>query len=398
MASFGNYSNVIIGEKAVGMGGAFTGLTGDPAACSFYNPAALARMEGTSISASANLYHKFDTSFGDTKDFAGSATRINQGNFKSIPSASGNISAFGPFALGLSIIMPDYDFFSGSIQNSSTTKTYLGVLDESLWVGGSFALNLTEHHSLGLTVYYTSRYYQRTLTDELFRPSSNTAKVTSIEKTFTHNAVVYILGYFLRANENWSFGLSTRFPSIEVSGRGTVFRSTLDTAVGLTPQSEIRENVPSETRIPLKVSFGLGHSLPKQRTISATIDYYGAESYDDLEDATVATRVEHRPIVNGALGLEFYPKNYLRVRMGLFSNLSSHTPINNTDRLRADFVDMWGFSSNLGFFTSDKVSFSVGGFYTGGKGETVEQSGDSFRRIPKSKNIFSMMIGTSYFF
>src|SRR5690606_38172936 len=54
-AAFDNYNSVLLGERAAGMGGAFTAMTEDPAAAPFYNPATISRMEGTSLSTSASL-------------------------------------------------------------------------------------------------------------------------------------------------------------------------------------------------------------------------------------------------------------------------------------------------------------------------------------------------------
>ena len=76
-ASFANYNSVLIGERAAGMGGAFTALSNDPAGCSFYNPATLTRMKGNKLSASVNLFNKYDTSFGDQSDFGSAALRVN---------------------------------------------------------------------------------------------------------------------------------------------------------------------------------------------------------------------------------------------------------------------------------------------------------------------------------
>lgn len=395
--AFDNYSSVLIGDMAAGMGGAFTGLTGDPAACSYYNPATLARMKGTSLSASANIYNKYDTQYGQANNFIGGAGRINRGNFRSIPASAGSVAAFGPFAIGLSIIVPDYDFFSGPILSDVGQDVSLNVIDESLWIGANMALNLTESSSVGFTLYYTSRFYQKSLVDNL-KKSNGFAILTSEEKTFNNNSLIYLLGYYHQFNANWSSGLSVRFPSLEVHGRGSYFLSTIDTEAANQPTQTTKDQIPSETRIPLKVAWGVAYKKSGNYTYSFDITFHGREKYFDMDEPSAREYVEKVETVNFALGAEHYLKHWLRLRTGIFTNFSSHPEIKEATDKRSDHVDMWGFSANVGIFTSDKVSFTFGGYYTGGAGHTVERLNQRIQKIPKSKQVFSMLIGSAYFF
>ncbi len=396
--AYGNYNSVLIGDMAAGMGGAFTGLTGDPAACSYYNPATLARMKGTSLSASANIYNKYDSEYGDYSGFSGGTGRINRGNFRSIPASAGSVAAFGPFAIGLSIIVPDYDFFSGPVKSQELQNTSLNILDESLWVGGNMAVNLSDVSSVGLTVYYTSRFYQKSLIDN-FKRSNGTAVLNSEEKTFNNNSIVYLLGYYHRFNSRWSAGTSLRFPSIEVHGRGSYFATSIDTQATNEPTQVAKNELPSETRIPMKAAFGVAYQEAGKRTFSFDVTYFGKERYYDLDDLDARELVENVEIWNFSLGAEFFLKHWLRLRTGLFTNFSSHPPISNDiSERRSDHIDMWGFSTNFGIFTSDKVSFTIGGYYTGGTGYSVEKLNQSLQKVKKSQQIFSMLVGSAYFF
>jgi hypothetical protein len=398
-AAYENYSSVLIGERAAGMGGAYTALSGDPAACPFYNPAAIARMRGHSLSATANVYHKYDTKFGSRADLNEAPTRINQGVFKSIPASSGSVSAFGNFALGLSVIVPEYDFFAGEVENklegTERTNTFLQLLDESLWVGGNLALNISENQAIGLTMYYTSRNYQRSVTDQTY---STFTKFTSEEKILAHNSLIYSLGYFLEMADTWSLGMNLRFPSLEIAGRGSYFKSQFDGSVANTPVTIGADNLGTETRIPLKLAMGVAHEISEKYTWAFDLTYYANEAYDDFEYFSAADRVEHNPVINLALGTEQYLKPWLRLRVGLFTNFSSSPIISDTNRRYPDHINMWGTSANLGVFTSDKVSFSFGGYYTGGTGESTLMIGQQIVKRTKSKQIFSMLIGSAYYF
>lgn len=396
-AAFGNYNSVLIGEKAAGMGGTGTAILGDPSASSFYNPATLSRMPGRSLSASANLYNKIDTKYGEIDNTIQAAEKINQGSFRSIPSASGSILSYRQFALGLSIIVPDYDYFSGFLKNTSDTKTTLQILDESLWVGGNIAINMDETQSLGLTIYYTSRFYQRTSRDEKLTTVPG-AMISSETVSHTHNSVVYILGYYNQLNPVWGFGLSFRPPSIEVSGVGQVFVSTIETPAQVQPISTSRENVKAETRIPMKVGLGVSYTPSKAKTLALDVSFYGEESYADIDSPDVATLIDNRPVLNLSLGYESYINRWLRWRTGIFSNFSSHEDVTIATGRRGDHIDMWGFSTNLAIFTEDQVAFTLGGYYSGGRGHDVQLVGQTFEKIDKSKQIFSFLVGSAYFF
>ena len=225
-AAYSNYNSILIGERAAGMGGAFTALSDDASACSFYNPAAIARMEGASLSATANVYAKFDTSFGDQSELSSAPLRLNQGSIVPIPASSGSVYTFRNFAAGISIIFPDTELYAGEIRSTSDSTSTLNLRDQSLWVGGSLALNLTDQDAIGLSIYYTSRTFTRTLIDRI-DPGTGDPNVTTEESFFSNNSLIYILGYWRELNPNWSLGASVRVPSVEINGRGTFFRSTV---------------------------------------------------------------------------------------------------------------------------------------------------------------------------
>lgn len=394
-----NYNSILIGDRAAGMGGAFTGLSGDPSACSFYNPATLARMEGTSLSATATLYTRYDTNYGDTSDFIGASARANRGNFKSIPSSTGSVAAFGPFAFGISIVLPEYQFFSGPISSTSNVTTLQNQVDENLWVGGNIALNLDERNSIGVSMYYTSRYYQQTLIDEL-RTGANT-RITTEEKSFTQNSFVPVIGYFFRWDSNWSAGVSYRSPSIPINGRGRFFKSALDTANLSDPTLNQRfdqANIAAFTQIPSRLNLGIAYQEAFRRVFSMDISHHFPERYRDMALTEASREVTLNPVTNLNLGAEFFLKHWLRLRLGAFTNFSATPEPSVAAGKRGTHVDMWGFSANIGVFTSDKVSFSFGGFYTGGTGIAVEQSGHQLVQFPISQQFFTMLVGSSYYF
>jgi hypothetical protein len=134
-SAFDNYNSVLLGDRAAGMGAAFSALTGDASATPFYNPATTVLSPGSAIASSVTLYSKYDTQLGRSEDLVDATQRVNRGFFRSIPSASSAITHFGSFALGLNIVVPDYDTYSGPIR-ALTGAIALAITGCSRWTKG----------------------------------------------------------------------------------------------------------------------------------------------------------------------------------------------------------------------------------------------------------------------
>lgn len=395
-ASYSNYNSILIGNTAAGMGGAATALFEDASAIPFYNPAGLARVTGSNFSTSASVYHKYDVNYNDQGNLTDATRRINQGTFKAIPAVSSSTKAWGLFGVAFSVVFPDYDYFVGPVKAKNGNVSHLNYIDESLWVGGGLAFNFSPQTAVGLSMYYTARDFYRSVFDQQINSPTDIVTVNE-EKSLTHNDIVYILGLFHQYNDNWSFGMSFRFPSLEISGRGSYFRVTTTTnPVNRTEDSfgDIR----SFTKIPTRLAIGTAYRNDKF-IVSADVTLYGATSYEDLENHTYADHFIHKPVVNYALGMEYKFKKWLRLRTGIYTNFSSHpTPDATDQRRQGDHIDMWGLSGNLAFYTSDRTAWTFGGYYTGGRGDSVQFINNQLQATTKSEQIFSMLIASSYFF
>lgn len=395
-AAFSNYNSTLLGERAAGMGAAFTALSGDSAACSFYNPATVARMESSTLSASVSLYNKYETRFGNQDDFSSAPLRVNQGSIVPLPSSSGSILNYGNFALAISILIPDFDLYTGEVRSTQDSSSYINFRDESLWIGGTLALNLSKTTSVGLSMYYTSRRLNRTVTDQY--TSGGETTLINEEKIFSNNSVVYILGFYQRLSQHLNIGFSARLPSIEINGRGSYFRSAVSTD-GSLPESINETNLESETRIPARYSVGIAYEKKQQYTYSVDVSYYAAHSYSDMNLKEAADFIDHRQVYNVNLGYETYLKTWLALRLGLFTDTSSHNSIpDNSNRRLGDHVNRWGWSANVALITSEQSIVTLGGYYNGGKGHSTQQIADNIEKVQKSQQLFSFLVGTSFRF
>lgn len=398
LAAYANFNSVLIGEQAAGMGGASTALAGDSSAAGFYNPASLVRIEGSDISASATLFNKFDSTYGEGPDVVKAGERVNRGFFRTVPSAIGNVYRHKKWAFGFNIVVPDYDFFSGNIADTPQTQAFLNYTDESLWSGVVASYKASKTESFGLSIYYTARSLIRSSQDRsVISPTHEI--VTTEEKSIKHNGLVFVLGYLWNMSPKWSLGVSARPPALSVSGQGSFYQSVTDTN-NLPSQIVQYKNVKARTFIPPRYSLGLSYKATEKLLLSADGSFFGGFGYRDMDQAIASESVEHRDTWNASLGMEYhFQEPNFKWRVGVFTNNSSHpNPSSNPMERQGEALDMWGFSSNINFFVSEHSSYTVGGFYSGGDGLSVQKTGNQFVTLNKTHHIFSLLISTSYKF
>ncbi|MEM7645518.1 MAG: outer membrane protein transport protein [Pseudomonadota bacterium] len=380
------------------MGGAYTAMSGDSSSSGFYNPASLVKLEGTDISASATLFNKFDTSYGEGGDLIDAGERVNRGFFRTIPSAIGNVYRWKKWAFGFSIVVPDYDFFSGNISDDDNAQSFLNYTDESLWSGIVGSYKASKNESFGISIYYTARSLIRSSLDRaVISPSQEI--ITSEEKSIRHNGIVFVLGYLWDINETWSLGVSARPPALNLSGEGSFFQSITDTS-NLPSQTIQIKNARAQSYIPPRYTLGFSFRPTEKLTFSWDGSYYTGFGYQDLGDPGAADQIQHKDTWNTSIGMEYkFREPNFNWRLGVFTNNSSQEdPSVNPTRREAERMDLMGFSSNISFLVSDHSSYTIGGFYTGGEGQSVQRIGNQFVRISKDHHVFSLLISTSYKF
>jgi len=395
--AYANYNNVLLGERAAGLGGAYTALAADPAATPYYNPATTILQEGSSFSGTVSVYDKSETTIGTAGDFSSSAARMNRGFFRAIPSSGGTILNFKTFAAGISILHPDYDFYNGEIQGESNTKSTLNYIDQSLWVGGTFSTRLSEVDAVGISLYYTARTYQRSVDDHL--SSAGSATITTEEKNLTSNNLVAILGYHRQLGDKWAVGVSYRPPSVQVAGEGTYYKST--TVVSPFSTSEIYHgSTRAVTHVPQKLAVGVAREVPNSHTLSFDVSFYGADTYLDFPEAPdAADDLHYHQVANFALGYEQFVRPWLSLRGGIFTNLSSADSPSDLSGLRQmDQLNLYGWSANFCIRAHEQTTFTFGGYYEGGSGLSTQLVGNAIRVTTKSQQIFTMLVGTGFHF
>jgi long-subunit fatty acid transport protein len=402
--AFSNENSLLIGDRNAGMGGAAVAVEGDAAGAPFYNPGILAFLDGSAFSAAVGIYKKFDVMYGQEEDFTQAPLRVNQGFFRSLPASTGNVirtPKLPGWTMAFTVVVPDYEQFKGDLRSDATNVSTLTYTDESLWVGGSISRMISDDEGVGLTLYYTARSFARSVSDRS-KPDANRTEIYSQERTQTENGILPIVGYYRRINERWSWGMAARLPVMKIQGRATVFESlttadstgpTLNATSGGFPEKGARVVIPG------KLTAGVGFRPAPSWLFSSDLSLREGISYDDLEDAQYSMAIEHRPVWNISFGVEKEALDWLVIRMGAYTNFSSHPdPDPDVNRAQPDHVDMLGFSTNFVFIAGQKISYTFGGYYTGGRGRSIQRIDQTEKVVPKTMHIFTMLVGTSFSF
>jgi long-subunit fatty acid transport protein len=397
-AAFSNPNSILIGDQASGMSGAYTSMSGDVSASGFYNPAGLAFLTGSSFSGSVAVYKKYDSVYGEEEDFTKASLRVGQGFFRSLPSSIGNHHRFKDFTFGLSIVNPDYSSFRGDIKKNDTEQSALQISDESLWVGGSLAYLIDDSQSIGLTTYYTSRNYSRTVNNRS-QPSATRSVFYNSDQSLSENAIVAILGYQKILNSSWRLGLSIRAPSVRLYGMGNFFSYEVDTEPF--SQKNINYNeVSTNVRIPARLALGVNYKWNDDLQFSYDITFYEGFSVQEMNKDELPFRVEYRPISNGALGVEYKLLKHFLVRVGGFTNFSAHKTLNeNLNERQSDKIDQLGFSANASYVSpTHGGTYTFGGYFTGGRGKSSQYFNGNWQVVGVTQQVFTMILATSFKF
>ncbi len=59
---------------------------------------------------------------------------------------------------------------------------------------------------------------------------------------------------------------------------------------------------------------------------------------------------------------------------------------------------MLGFSANAVFISDNKIAYTFGGYYTGGIGQSLQRGFGIYQKVSKKQDIFTMLVGTSFYF
>jgi len=424
-----DYHNIqnFFGERATGMGGAFTALS-DDASGSYYNPAGTAFMQNNQYSINASSYKTAKQEF---KDLFGPGQNYTRESRNYLPNFIGFTRKLNDkWNFGLSLINPINESYDQS--NRITLPIYrsnLSQLDISynrenfqLLAGPTISYLIRNNLSIGFTGYYLYDTYKLTQNSNE-NQFNNSVTVLQQQDRRRTSGIVPVLGIQYVPFEKLSFGLSIK--RILVTGGNVSLTRNITTASTSSkgPTSIIAQG--SEDMLAITssnsaiVSGGLSSKIPETTEIrsgwaffptkrfTVTMDgiytsgyklYLNQSKYNlSSQSFTYAdpytNEYNRNQTLNYAMGLEYYITENIVIRLGHFTNNSNNRKVSwleaaalaigrNTTGANATLdsktqfelpvyrellVNLIGYSCGLGYETSS-TTISVAVTHQSGKG------------------------------
>src|SRR6185369_17720659 len=173
MADEFHYNNILVGDRASGMGGAYTAVSDDPGGM-YYNPAGIAYSTGKNLSASVNAYSVSNRTYKSVisgQDWKRTSSTL-------LPNFFGIIQPVGKFKIGFSYAVPDSN---QEDQDQKFLRPDLGAThvinfnnknDTNLF-GPSLAAQVSDSFSLGATLYVHKRSTEAILNNSIISDTGN---------------------------------------------------------------------------------------------------------------------------------------------------------------------------------------------------------------------------------
>ncbi len=250
-----NYQRYIIGERAIGMGGAYAAAGNDPI-MSYYNPGGLAFARSSMISVSQNLYsldyRKIEGGFNPSVNREVNAITLEHDHDLSFPSTLAVLIHFGGFkkkgkkkppenhTVSLTMITPYQDSFNYdetwvSDTEERDSQTYqVKETYRIVWTGLSYAYRYGNKWGFGVSAFLSDSKYSRDLNTNWIQnaegeqecPPGRCGVIQTKESDFDLKVVSFLfkVGVVWKPIKKWRFGLAVTTPNIQV--KRFIFRKT----------------------------------------------------------------------------------------------------------------------------------------------------------------------------
>lgn len=377
-----HYNNILIGDRASGMGGAYTAVSDDPGGM-YYNPAGIAYSAGKSLSASVNAYSVSNRTYKGVingKDWTRTSSTL-------LPNFFGIIQPVGKIKLGFSYAVPDSNQEDQDQQfDSDTTVINFNNNNNTNLFGPSAAIQASDSLSFGATLYVHKRNTEAILNASTI---DGTGVVTQWANGYIESdewGIKPVVGVMWSPVDKLSVGLTvskTLVFSSDILRQSTVYDAALATS------SREYVNYDYKRKYPYQVTAGAAYFLNSSLLVSGDLSYYTSYDY-----AWVDGLNKREAVVNGAVGAEYYINKNWAVRGGLFTDFANTPDVVAGGINQKEHIDMYGTSMTVSHFTKN-TSISAGGSFKIGSGESQVLGGSSAIQDVDANN-WTIFISSSY--
>ena len=437
-----HFQTFLIGERALGMGGAATGV-GSEASAVFYNPGGLAftRNNGFSGNLSINAYDRRDIELGYGSPLG--VADLQATSRPAVPVFASGVAKFGrrgedgvrPHAFAFTTLTPvqrtlrmTADLADGGVADTLR----IDQQNRTLYLGPTLSFRLPRRVGFGMSLFLVTQRFrhaedQVVVTEGEGDPATgvftnNTLFVRESLLSRTTRHLVARLGVTWEPAPRWRLGVMVQPPGIELTGDATIrerisFADLLgDPATALLlfdEQGGLDANAP----IPFELRVGASFQATEDTLLaldvsvhgprgSATDRYrtYGAPGPDPVTGNTplpglfVEEDAYRTAEVNLSVGIEQVFADSVPLRIGFFTDRSAAPAISGpTDVFQVAQVDRYGATFTVGWLAGG-FELSVGAAALFGRGTGLRVNPDAGGEVPETYLPTDVRDRTVYFF
>jgi len=381
------YQNHLVGERSLGLAGAFVAVADDPSAI-FHNPGGIAPINTSAVAGSLWAIARSSRQVtGGYQTDLGSAD-LEQSGGRSLPLFLAGVVKFGKksedgvrsHALGAALFTPlqrSYRFVDQLEDDSSVDRLEVRHDDGARWLGLSYGYRPRYGLSLGLSVFMADRTLSHDEVEirarELLPAESAVGSALSRASTLqvdTRHLVVRI-GTLLHLTHELHAGIMFQPPGYELYDAAEAVH--LDTRVGPDPtQIGIEQGSGLAAHLPLPWELRMGITIVKADSLlTLDLSLFGRDGtsreplrFVDAGDVDLGVFVPptlyRRPTLRAALGFEALIAEIVPLRGGTFIERSPSPQLAGiTDTYGLDHIDYVGAALGVGIRTGG-YDFSIG--------------------------------------
>lgn len=372
-----HYNNILIGNRASGLAGAYTAIS-DDASGLFYNPAGIVFSKDRQLSASANAVHSSSLTYKNVLN--GGDWQRKSSNI--VPNFFGMTTKFGNGYFGFSYAVTDFEVEDQDTRLTSIPGIPLFVIninnnEKVTKFGPSYAIKLNDQWNFGATLYIHDRQ-KDLINNQWVRRSDNSFEWSSLYFETSESGLEPIIGLMWTPNDSISIGLSVRKTLISSSHTRTqqicssdindpAVQSNQCIPIAGSPIDPTIGSSKGERDLPLNIRLGFAYFPSSRLLYSADLSYF---------ESVNSTSFNAEEVINIAIGAEYYLNAEWALRAGLYTNNANTPDISSNQLNQSDHVDLTGFSLSMTRF-SKKSSLTVGLTAASGDGEAQVISGSS---------------------
>jgi len=388
-----------LGETEALMGNTGIGGMNSPAAV-YYNPGALAMLDGHSFSLSASAYTRYTFGATPIAQLNGSNVDFEARGFRSLPTSIVMVRRFGDWRVGAFVLFTSDFAYEG--QTFWKISTPAGELDVSTKInyketlarfGAAAARPLGNGWMLGVSVSAMNfSYLESEDFNSFFASGSDFFFYENQRVKISATGLLFTAGV-LKQGEKWNFGVRVNAPSIDVLESGNFYSLSYQSIPG-SPGPELAESryedLSGQYKSPFEIGVGTVFHPNSTWCFAADITFRTGLDFARFEglpeSELIRTKSNYR--LNG--GVRFRPGERFGYYLG-----ATYTPstLEETD-LEAG-LQYKGVYGGVKLFT-EHLETSVGIFYVDGRGESALENADVMSR--QEYEFLGLFIGSNYRF